>query len=171
MRVFLFASLAICAVAQQASDVVCGTTNCTLDCNSGRGTCCFGSADFSNQPTYSDGTPYEIHAITSSEGMYCQCLDGWTGYNCDNSVQFCDNTKNPCFNGGECVYGFESQSNYVCDCHNAIDDKGIQYVGIHCEQSAPQDDSDSDDALKLAVFCNSDHTEFCINNGTCREAT
>jgi hypothetical protein len=170
MRVVLFALLAMCIVGQQGNDEVCGTQNCTLDCN-GQGICCFGTADFTDQPTYGDGFPYDIHTITNLEGMYCQCSDGWTGYNCDNSFFFCDSDKNPCFNGGECVFGFEGASNYVCDCHNAIDDQGIQYVGIHCEQSAPQDDTDSDDALKLAVFCNEERTLFCINNGTCKDAT
>ena len=170
MRVFLFTLLASCVVAQQGNDKLCGVQYCNLACN-GRGTCCFGTADFTDQPTYADGSPYEIHAITNLEGMYCQCKDGWTGFNCDNSMRFCDNGKNPCFNGGECVYGFEGESGYVCDCQNARDDQGIQYVGIHCEQSAPQDDTDSDDVFQLATLCTEEHTLFCLNGGTCIQPT
>jgi len=67
------------------------------------------------------------------------------------SAAGCDGGTRKCLNGGSCVEGIAKSTGkeiQVCDCLNAIDEKGDRYVGLHCEVQAFKKD------------------KFCINGGT-----
>jgi hypothetical protein len=73
---------------------------CDLDCEQ-NAPCVEGAANFSDHPTYSDGTPLEIHQEDmGSDGKHCACPHGWTGLTCDRVFTSCDGSHK-CYNGGK----------------------------------------------------------------------
>lgn len=142
----------------------CGKDYCTLDCNN-HGLCCMGEADYSDTSTHVNhgGFDYEFHQNTSISGMHCRCQTKYTDVNCETDYQYCDIASKPCFHGGICVDGTipsNGQEVHLCDCQNAMDDGGVEYIGIHCELPVPPSDG--------SESCNADGSDFCINGGQCK---
>ena len=127
----------------------------TFACYNGA-SCAQGSADYSNHPLDINGLPFYFHRETSRDGQHCACLPGWTGLRCERRFEFCYPFQHTCYNGGSClpgladVYGNEQQ---FCECGEAIDDDGIQYVGEYCE-------------TPVLLRCSTDGA-FCVNGGVC----
>ena len=74
------------------------------------------SMNVKNDPCRNGGTCRD--GISSYE---CECMDGYTGENCESGVNKCG--SDPCQNGGNC----EDQTNgYICSCTNG-------YMSAQCE--------------------------------------
>lgn len=145
MRFLLVAAL-IAPIASQ---------NCSLNCHAGS-TCAPGAADFSNQPTSSNGLPFFFLQETSKDGWYCECPDTMTGLRCNRPYQDCGNGQF-CYHGGKCIEGLNetiSEALMFCDCNDASY-QGVPYVGKHCE-------------MEGAVRCG-DTDIFCTNRGKCAD--
>lgn len=76
---------------------------------------------------------------------------------CAHQHASCYDADHSCFNGGKCIPGLEDiygTGQYFCDCSDAVDADGKQFVGKYCE-------------LKAIEACDSNGEKFCVNNGTC----
>lgn len=49
--------------------------------------------------------------VDEVNGYRCQCLQGYTGVNCEVNIDDC--VSQPCLNGGQCM---DDVSGYVCQC-------------------------------------------------------
>ena len=76
-----------------------GSSECTLNCKQ-NAPCVHGPADFSDHPTYQDGSPLEFHGQTSVNNMHCECPHGYTGLTCDRIFATCDG-EHKCYNDGQ----------------------------------------------------------------------
>lgn len=75
-----------------------GDSSCTLECRQ-EAPCVRGNANFSDHPTYQDGTPLPFQVPLQSNGMHCACPHGWTGVTCNRIFESCDG-DHKCYNGG-----------------------------------------------------------------------
>jgi len=154
LRISIFLALTKITIATEES-------SCTLQCNSAVGaTCAFATPADSNRyadhPLGFDGEPLEWHKVQQQDGMYCKCPDGWTGLLCDVPFLVCDG-HHYCYNRGRCVPDLEGHfggDELFCNCENAYDEDGNQYVGKYCEQTASEK-------------CDAAGVSFCLNDGTC----
>ena len=102
----------------------------------------------------------DIHTTDSATNHHCRCNPGWTGVSCDVAFHACDGTTHKCYHGGECVLGlidkYDNEQLY-CNCDNAVDDDGTQWVGKYCEQTS-------------MVQCDAINPgRFCLNGGQCND--
>lgn len=176
MRAFFCIPLLVSSCYAAAQE--CTTDpSCSLDC-SARGTCCKGGeVNFQKEdgayshPIYEDGTDYQLHEEKQRDGNWCMCDEAYTGVNCEHSVKWCNGNKDPCYHGGACLAGSAVQySNgervHTCDCVNATE-RGVQYIGLHCEVAAPITPS-GEVIAKDASKCDEEDSNFCVNGGKCK---
>jgi len=84
------------------------------------------------------------------------------------TTRVCDSSHR-CLNGGICEksLGFSGESVQICNCENAVDKYGNDYIGIYCEQEVKKpdglDDGDSDNAPTSKC----DNGSTCFNSGLC----
>ena len=141
-----------------------GNDDCPIDCTNGS-ICQEGESDYSDHPTYADGTALPFltdgHKSRMQNGIpkHCACDEGWTGLRCHRPYVKCDENGHYCYHGGQCIdfgQGQEISNDQVfCDC-NAASYAGNQMYGKFCE-------------LPAASACPNDDTNFCLNGGTCLE--
>lgn len=172
MRVLPF----LFSLALSSSILVSGQTdkvNCTgadqLKCNE-RGYCVEGAADFSDQPLDAEGNPLPPHETDDIGGESCVCETGFTGVNCDTTIQFCDGGKHSCLNNGNCVAGTIQSTGatvHVCNCVGSHDDDGNHFIGLHCETPTPVNQG-SNDAVVDATACDDTGKLYCVNGGVCK---
>jgi len=84
-----------------------------------------------------------------------------------STTQVCDGSHD-CLHGGSCkrsILVFTGESVQACDCSNAIDERGTHYIGLHCENAAPNP-SDISDARDDPKVC-SNGGLYCLNGGKC----
>ncbi|GKT16865.1 hypothetical protein ADUPG1_010999, partial [Aduncisulcus paluster] len=117
----------------------------------------------------------------NADHVTCECLNGWTGDNCDITCNSYDGL--PCNGEGVCGYSYEQQLPY-CTCNS-------QYTGESCEIACPAYDGKicndasiecvySTDDNKASCVCDENHFgdtcelscpsydgEYCNANGTC----
>ncbi|KAL3917335.1 MAG: hypothetical protein SGARI_007741, partial [Bacillariaceae sp.] len=136
-------------------------SSCPLDCING-GICEVGAADYSNQPTESNGTPFSFLEQTSREGWFCNCPETWTGIRCGRQYQICPvndgDDLHVCYRGGTCLEGMESNADVAsnqrfCDCTMA-EHNGVPYFGKYCE-------------IRGAEQCTHGSDIFCTAGGSC----
>ena len=132
---------------------------CNIDCGD-NGQCRNGLSSLASVP--------EWMANTGATWAHCVCEEGYSGILCqdradvDEGVQ-CGEYR--CFNGGTCVQtpilGADNLFAYYCDCTSAHDEHK-SYGGRFCQSESTS-------------FCtkDADHNghQFCVNGGTCREAS
>merc|ERR1719445_1422478 len=77
------------------------TASTLCDCPDGFfGDVCQNDVDECNSAA---GNPCSHGSCINTNGGYdCQCEPGWTGKNCQENSNLCEQ-KNPCINGGTCV--------------------------------------------------------------------
>ena len=129
---------------------------CPLNCAEGS-QCVMGQANYSAQPTNSDGSPFSFLTEVSRQGYYCDCPEGFTGIRCGRPYVICPNTDHYCYHGGTCIPGLEqnvTSDQLFCECSTA-QYNGVPYVGKYCENAA-------------AVKCDNAGNYFCVNNGVCK---
>jgi hypothetical protein len=162
---------ALAALVPTASIFAQTETECTLQCFN-QGICAFGQANFDDHPQYNDGSSLTFLVRTSNNaGMHCVCPYGWTGLQCDVPFEICyndgDDTENEsvnaqrCYHGGQCIPGLldhYGNSQLFCDCSEALDLRGVPYVGKYCEHQVAQRCSGS----SLGAV-----ERYCVNDGTC----
>ena len=149
-----WAFLVVACVAQG----VFGDDGCALVCNNGK--CTNETATFNDQPQADENDkPFEFLEIKDIDGQSCECDEGWTDVFCATQVNKCENSTHVCYFGGVCVDGIEEGTDeeiHVCDCRNAVDNDGINYLGAYCQKPSPD-----------SVVCDEVTMRFCINGGSC----
>jgi hypothetical protein len=147
-------------VASQTTGAVIDDASCSIDC-SAVATCKAGQADYSGNPTLTNGDPLPFLAETSRDGNYCECPDGFTGLRCNRPYVDCNHGSDlRCYHGGKCVEELDTVENktvvdFFCDCKTA-EHNGNPFVGKYCEHKADL----CGDGLDLS--------KFCVNDGTCK---
>lgn len=127
--------------------------------------CVQGSADFLSHPK-DGGKPLHFHEESIRDGAHCKCHSGWTGLECERKYKTCG-SGHKCYHGSECVPGIHDafgNTQHFCDCHNAVDDDGIRYVGKWCEHPVVQRCNNTNDPLGNFL-----EEAFCVNGGSCNE--
>lgn len=129
---------------------------CNLRCQND-GVCKFGIKDFSDF----SGSKLDIDNFFgggNKRGMHCVCPAGFTGIQCDKTVETCGDGV--CFHGATCVAHYEdddSEPSYSCDCD--ITTQENPFAGIYCEHES-------------TTFCPAPlgadpKSYFCTNGGHC----
>eukprot|EP00543_Licmophora_paradoxa_P000281 CAMPEP_0202455188 /NCGR_PEP_ID=MMETSP1360-20130828/12780_1 /ASSEMBLY_ACC=CAM_ASM_000848 /TAXON_ID=515479 /ORGANISM="Licmophora paradoxa, Strain CCMP2313" /LENGTH=602 /DNA_ID=CAMNT_0049074709 /DNA_START=80 /DNA_END=1888 /DNA_ORIENTATION=+ len=131
---------------------------CPFDCFN-NSTCAEGNAEFSDHPLKQNGDALDIHGEVTRDGKHCSCLPGFTGLRCGRKYESCSDKDHKCYHGGKCIMGLADiygNDHLYCDCSQAIDEHGVQYVGKYCEIPATQSCDNSSDFF------------FCVNGGYCK---
>lgn len=148
---------------------VFGDDGCTVECQNG--ICANETATFNGQPQTDEyGEPFDFLQVKDVDGQSCVCDEGWTDVLCATQVNKCENSTHACYYGGVCVDGIEEGTDeeiHVCDCRNAVDNDGINYLGAYCQKPSPVDNKDDADAVPDSVVCDEVTMRFCINGGSC----
>mmetsp|Transcript_9023 Transcript_9023/g.26947 ORF Transcript_9023/g.26947 Transcript_9023/m.26947 type:complete len:1468 (-) Transcript_9023:215-4618(-) len=148
--------------------------DCAHEC-SNSGVCQKGEAVFPDSiDTTREGEPIPFLQQTSdSNGEYCWCPDGWTGFDCAHSYELCEQPNDDgsgglaCFHGGKCDnvsvgIGQPELDQVLCDCSEASW-RGLEqglFAGQHCEFKATD----------VCTIPGQDKwVGFCVNGGTCVE--
>mmetsp|Transcript_20521 Transcript_20521/g.50345 ORF Transcript_20521/g.50345 Transcript_20521/m.50345 type:complete len:298 (+) Transcript_20521:228-1121(+) len=109
--------------------------------------------------------------ILSDDGspMHCECMVGFSGYDCSFPYEQCPDGFTTCYNGAKCTRGLSDKDGtdkdgrddqpYVCDCEQ-MDNNPSQFVIEQCEN--PVDDV-CEIGVKLSQYA------FCTNSGKCLE--
>jgi hypothetical protein len=120
---------------------------CTCDGgyeDDGAGGCRFAN-DCANNPCV-NGT-----CIDGSASWSCSCASGWTGTQCELSVDDC--VENPCHHGGTCIDGLNT---YTCKCTSA-------YTGPNCDtETNPNDCPATACAHGVCVDLDNDYRCNCL---------
>ena len=130
---------------------------CPLDCFYDA-TCTRGRSDFSQHPT-KNGNALDFHIDTDQQGWHCDCPFGRTGLRCGRKYEMCNDGEHVCYHGGQCLEGLKDiygNTQLYCDCDNAIDENGVNYVGKYCE-------------IATTHHCDETGDAFCVNAGFCKE--
>ena len=138
-----------------------GDVNCpTFECFNGS-QCADSEPDMSAHPIGADGQPLDMHREISRDGKHCACTPNWTGLRCGTEYQSCFlafTKEQNCYNGGKCVPGLQDiygNEQYYCDCSNAKNDDGIEFVGKYCEKAGIHK-------------CDAEGKAFCVNGRDCK---
>jgi hypothetical protein len=160
------------------------TYECPLDCHH-EAPCVLGSANFSDHPTYSNGSPLPFHSVSHKEGMHCACPHGWTGLTCSHIFESCDG-EHICYNGGSVSLSVKSTKHpslskltdvssitfFICisKCIPGLTDI-YSNEQLFCDCSGAVDEQGN---VYVGKFCEHLSTDpcdfdgnFCVNGGKC----
>jgi len=162
---FALLLLAIGIVSKNCGVVKAYDWRCNLFCYN-KGVCRHGHGKFGSYAGIdSQADPLPFEQELHDDGMYCSCLEGYTGLQCEIKYVTCGRDDHTCFNGSSCIKERASDNNrifYRCQCDIEHSVMKAAYAGKYCEHIA-------------TTFCDGDGdgfthgTDFCTNGGKCNK--